>query len=464
MNNFFVRNLEALVVIFLILLCPANSIAQSEKEQIEALKKRIEEIERQNQEQIDMLKEQIDALEAGRQADQRKTAELIAAEKEQDKDVWYKNFMAKYDKGLVFESDSGNYKMRFRIQGQFQLSVNDTDKELTSTNFQVRRLRLKWDGNAFRPWFLYTVQIDAVDDVILRDLYFTFAYQKQIAPRVGQFKVPFGREELNSSTALQLVERSIVDDEFGLGRDRGIVLLGGLGANNNFSYSAGVFNGDGRNGTSVDSNLLYAGRIQLGLGGEDFKFDANDQFATAKAYQIVPNFAKAPTFVIGAAAAAIPGLNCDRKTPDNDTCDRIAELGFPQSDYTTITGDVSFKMPYLNVQGDYYGRWLNPETGAQDTAYDQGFDVQGGVFIVPKTVEIAGRFSFIDYDTSSGVVPGGVSTQDKTWATTPGLNYYMSHDHRWKIQLDYSFIRNEFTLDTPDVDENIFRAQLQAYF
>jgi len=40
----------------------------------------------------------------------------------------------------------------------------------------------------------------------------------------------------------------------------------------------------------------------------------------------------------------------------------------------------------------------------------------------------------------------------------------MSHDHRWKIQLDYSFIRNTFTEGASDIDENIFRAQLQAYF
>lgn len=459
-----VNNAEALVIFFLILLFPLSSYAQSTKQQIEELKKQIEIIQLQNQKQIEELRKQIENLQSERAADQEKIAEIKTSQETVDKGAWYNNFLAKYDKGLVFQSDDGNYKMRFRIRGQFQLSVNDTDEELVATNFRVRRLRLQWDGHAFRPWFLYTLAIDPTDSSILRDLYFTFAYEKKIAPRVGQWKVPFSYEEILSSATLQLVEKSIVNDQFTLGRDRGVALLGGLGANNHFSYQFGVFNGDGRNGTSVDSNLLYAGRVQLGLGGDDFKFDANNQFPTAKSYDIVPNFAKVPTFTLGAAASALPGLNCDRKTPDGGVCDRIAELGFPQSNFTQITADANFKMPFFNIEGYYVGRWLSPDSGPQDTAYDQGFNVQGGVFLLPKMIEVAGRFSFIDYDTASGVVPAGVSVSDTQWALTPGLNYYISHDHRWKIQVDYSFIRNTFTEGAPDIDQNIFRAQLQAFF
>jgi len=463
MKNFLVRNIEAVVIMLIVLYYPVSSHAQSTKQQIEELKKQIEIIQLNNQKQIEELKRQIEALESERVTSRQNIAEVSEKRKE-DEDVWFKKFIAKYDKGLTFQSDDGNFKMRFRIQGQFQLSVNDTDQELTSTDFRVRRLRFKWDGHAFKPWFLYTVVLEATDDIILRDLYFTAVYKKEIGPRFGQFKVPFYREQLTSSTSLQLVDRSIVNDEFTLERDLGATLLGGIGDGTHFSYQAGVFNGDGTNGTSVDSNLLYAGRIQLGFGGEGSKFDANDQFPAAKAYEIVPNFAKNPTLVAGASIAAIPGLNCDRKTPGGDVCDRIQELDFPQSNFTTITGDVNFKTARFSIEGEYVGRWLAPDSGPQDTAYDQGFNVQGGVFLLPSTIEVAGRYSFIDYDTSSGVIPLDISVQNMSWALTPGLNYYISHDQRWKIQIDYSFIRNTFTEDSPNIDENIFRAQLQAYF
>lgn len=443
---------------------PAN--AQSTKQQLEELKQQINAIQQQSQQQIEQLQKKVEMLETAREVDK----ERIVTMEEENRDAWWQTFKAKYHDGLTFESDNGNFKMRFRIRGQFRLTVDQQDDRHpeTSTNFKVQRLRFKWDGHAFKPWFLYLVQVNIPDGADLRDMYFTAAYDNNIMPRVGQWKVPFGRDELNSSSALQFVDRSIVNEQFGLGRDRGAALMGGFGPNYNFSYSGGVFNGDGRNGTSTDSNLLYAGRIQLGVGGGDNKkFKANSSYATGGAYGLVPNFAKAPTFVVGAAIATLPGLNCTRKTPDGSTCERIEELGYDRANFTTITGDVNFKMPIFDVQGSYYGRWINPKQNGidQDTAYDQGFNAQAGVFLMPKTVEIAGRFSWVDYDTSSGVLPPGVgAVRDTSWAVTPGISYYISHDHRWKVQLDYSYIRNEFTENEPNENENVFRTQLQAYF
>ena len=451
-----------LVALIIVPFFSVDSHAQSTKAQIQELKQQIDAIQQQNQQQIQQLQQQIELMENARAADQ----EAITQMKEEEKDAWYNKFKAQYKKGLTFQAGD-MFKMRFRIRGQFRLTVDDPDDGLTSTNFSVARLRLKWDGYAFKKWFLYTVQVNIPDDLDLRDMYFTAAYDNNIMPRVGQWKVPFGRQELTSSSALQFINRSIVNDEFGYGRDRGVALMGGLGPKYNFSYSGGVFNGDGRNGTSVDSNLLYAGRIQLGVGGGDKKkFKANSSYATGSQYSIKPNFAKAPTFVVGAAIGAIPGLNCDRKSPDGDQCDRYDELGLVQADLTTITGDISFKMPIFNIEGSYYGRWINPdETGiTQDTAYDQGFNVQGGVFFMPKTLEVAGRWSYIDYDTSSGVLPPDAgSVRDSTWELAPALNYYISHDHRWKIQAEYEFKRSEFT-EGSDEDDNRVSLQLQAYF
>lgn len=197
-----------------------HSSAQSESEQIEALKKQIEEIERRNREQIEELKRKVERLETERAADKEKLEEVVVKQEESG-DAWYDKLKAEYKKGLTFESDDGNFKMRMRLLGQFQLSVNDTDGEDTATNFDVRRLRVKWDGHAFRPWFLYTVQIETTEDPVLLDAYFDFAYYTKLVPRAGQFKVPFNREELNSSSSLQFPERSIVNGEFSYGCDRG---------------------------------------------------------------------------------------------------------------------------------------------------------------------------------------------------------------------------------------------------
>ncbi len=464
-----VQRIAFLFIVSLLLMpmISTDAKAQSTRQQLKELKQQMEEMQRQHQQQMEALQQKIEVLENARMADQEQMDAVKESVKENE-DAWYNQFKAKYKKGLTFESKDKNFKMKMRLRGQFRATIDQKDNRdpETSTNFSVQRLRIKWDGHAFRPWFLYTVQLGAKDSVTLRDMYFTFAYNKSFAPRVGQFKVPFGRQELNSSSALQFVDRSIVNDEFGWGRDRGMVILGGLGPMYNFSYSGGVFNGDGRNGKSVDSNMLYAGRLQVGFGGEGDKFKANSSFATGSAYSITPNFAKKPTFTFGAAIGGIPGLDCDRKTPDNDVCDRMqGTLGTAVGDVITITGDVNFKMPIFNVQGSYYGRWIDPDISTQDRAYDQGFNIQTGVFLMPKTIEVAGRFSYIDYDTSAGILPPDAeSVQDTVWTLTPAFSYYISKDHRWKIQLDYTYKRREFTNGAPDVNENQFRAQLQAYF
>ncbi len=449
-----------------------KQVAQS-KSQIEELKQQIDEIQRQNQQQIQQLQEKIQQLEAERAADKEQVEKAVA----EDKDAWYKKFKAGYNKGFFLESDDGNYSMRMRLRTQFQFSVNNTDNKETgekdtATDFNIRRFRIKWDGHAFRPWFNYVAQISADNNgnFQLRDAYFDAAYNTQIFPRVGQNKVPFNREELTSSSSLQLVERSIVNEEFAWGRDRGVGLYGQLF--DMLTYGAGIYNGDGRNGNSVDSNLLYVGRLQLNPCCGKLKY-ASESFPIGGAYKMEPmNFKeKEPLFAFGAAFAALPGLNIDQKTPDPPIDDRFDQLGIQFGDVYAVSADAQFKYQIFSITGEYDGRWIKPQ-GANEaavfpvsdlsTAYDQGFRVQGGIFIVPHLVELAARWAYVDYDSETGLDPEE-RQPDKSWQVTPGINIYLSHDNRWKIQLDYNYIKNEFTTGA-DTNENIFRAQLQAYF
>ena len=42
-------------------------------------------------------------------------------------------------------------------------------------------------------------------------------------------------------------------------------------------------------------------------------------------------------------------------------------------------------------------------------------------------------------------------------------NYYLSGNHKWKVQVDYTFQREE-DLAGVESDESMVRAQVQAYF
>ena len=83
-------------------------------------------------------------------------------------------------------------------------------------------------------------------------------------------------------------------------------------------------------------------------------------------------------------------MNIDRKTPDGSIANRMEELGVTVADVTSITVDMNFKTQLFNIQSTYMGRWINPEEGGAGTAYDQGFNIQSGVFLMPETLEFAG--------------------------------------------------------------------------
>jgi phosphate-selective porin OprO and OprP len=417
--------------------------------------------------------------------DDPETKEELSAEHDESGDAHHGNFLSKpkaiynyfrshYDDGLVFESKNGNFRIRARTRVQVQFSVTDEDTNSTDTDFFLRRLRLKLDGHAFRPWLKYVLQLsrdniklDQLGDasgIQLKDAYIDAVYFKKIFPRVGQFKVPFNREELNSSTSLLFVERSIVNTEFAYARDRGVSLYGFLGKH--IVYGAGVFGGAGiqgtEEGTAIGSNL-FAGRVQLNFGGT-LKY-SNGSFPSGGDYKLVPDFTKVPVFELGAALVGIPDLDIRGKTPDSGALvERFDELGIVRGGVVSIAADASYKLPGYNIEASYLGRWIDPDEGGGETVYDQGFRIQTGVFLVADLIEIAGRWAYILYDTSPEAVGAEEVLIDTSFELTPGINIYFSKNNNWKVQLGYSFIYNTFTQGVPDEDQKVLRIQFQAYF
>lgn len=95
-----------IITMFLMSFFGMNSRAETQREQIEALKKQIEEIQRQNQRQIEELRKQsqeqieglqrkVEELEAGRkEPEQKKIDDLVTTKKNQEKDASWKNFIS----------------------------------------------------------------------------------------------------------------------------------------------------------------------------------------------------------------------------------------------------------------------------------------------------------------------------------------------------------------------------------
>jgi phosphate-selective porin OprO and OprP len=78
---------------------------------------------------------------------------------------------------------------------------------------------------------------------------------------LGQFKTPFGFEQLASDTRLLTIERALSNDRLTVSRQIGLGLAGDL-SGKRLAYSMGLFNGNGVNtGVSDNDAMMYAGRL-----------------------------------------------------------------------------------------------------------------------------------------------------------------------------------------------------------
>ena len=180
-------------------------------------------------------------------------------------------------KGITFRPKSNWFSltMRFRMQNLLALSFDD-DFTLTKTEARVKRLRLRFDGYIYSPKLVYSVQLGFTsydteplpggDMNIVRDAIVYYVPNATWNIGFGQTKIKANRARINSSSALQFVDRSIVNSEFNLDRDFGFFGEYNMRHGEGFNLSAkgSVTLGEGRNwGSSPTGGLAYTGRQEL---------------------------------------------------------------------------------------------------------------------------------------------------------------------------------------------------------
>ena len=337
----------------------------------------------------------------------------------------------KYNKGIVFKTADDHYTMKLNARFHGIFSYSNPDKGESKSTFRTRRARILAGGNLFAPWLKYSTQITLEgSEASLRDGYLEASYYKWMTPRLGQYKVPFDREFLDGGFNLQLIDRSIASSEFAIQRDVGLQVSGKkiLGA---FDYDVGIFNGSGANRNNVDNDYIYVGRLVWGpFGAYPYSESAVDNPSSQK-------------FALGIAGAYMPGLDPGERSTLAGNLGKTSILPV-ESDVALMTADLAYKYRNFSLMSGYYYRNIDP--GAATTFGEQdawGVYLQGGVFIVPKHFEVAGRYSRIDPDN-----PEKISDNEKTEYTI-GLNYYFS-GHSVKTGINYSL----FTTDKQSGDED----------
>ena len=323
----------------------------------------------------------------------------------------------------------------------------------------------------------------------LMDMNFTSTHFKWANVQLGQYKVYFNRSQINSTASMQFADRSLVQDAFtasGLDRrDIGITIM-----NDEelfpINYYVGVFNGAGpsfnrlgsfgseeatidcpggqtsgnpfpspascpANQRNLNANtrfdvdrLLYVARLNVNILGRPGYGEGDIAYSEKPKLAIGGGFAWNPAVNTSSDNAFVgldlANLNIRRQLA---AFGNGRQLGIGIVDYATYAIDGVFKYRGFSLQGEAYFKNINrhekglPCMNAACTATAPntfgnatGFYVQSGYYLIPRTLEVAGRFSYWDPDTHS--------TNDLIRQTDASLNWFLNGTYDHQIMVTYS--------------------------
>lgn len=328
------------------------------------------------------------------------------------------------DGKTTIKSKNAQLVLSNRLQLRFTEQMPEVGDDKGS--FRVRRGKTKFEGWVYTKDLTYELQLNWPDtNNPLEDANVNYDFtkgKKAFQLKAGQFKVPFGRQELTSSGSQQFVDRSAVSNTFARGRDIGVQLWGTpLGGK--LDWRVGAFNGNGRTVSSNDNDKLqYNARLTFQPFG-DVKYSESDFESSDK--------------LLFAIAGNWESNNRQGATSNNDV------------DREIVGGDVALKFKGFSLFAELFEATDDPEAGADRDL--SGFHAQAGYFIVPKRFEIAARLAELDLNDAID--------NDEQEERGVALNYFLNK-HAHKLQLDYRQLENKAT----GREDDEIRLQYQIIF
>jgi phosphate-selective porin OprO and OprP len=292
-----------------------------------------------------------------------------------------------------------------------------------NNRFFLRRARIFASGT-FAEDFSFKLETDLGTNSISNravvvgqgtDMFVAWTKYPASSFRLGQFKTPFGYEQITSDTKIYTIERSLPNDRLTIGRQIGAMMFGDL-AEKRLSYGVGIYNGTGTN-TSIGDNQhsLAVGRV------------AGVLLDTTSGVNKVKLTAGANYF--GTMDKANPTLG------------------------TTFTGhkygsglDAQLVFGPAEIQAEWLQNELHPVTGAATEA--TGWALLGAYSLTPKWQGVV-RYETFDSNTATG------NTTTEVW--TLGINYLIKGDD---LKLSLNYLSGQQPDPTPQGDRLIGRMQL----
>ena len=335
------------------------------------------------------------------------------------------------DGKTTIEHKLGTVGISNRLQVRFTQEMPEVGDDVGS--FRIRRMKTKLDGWVYDKDLTYELQLNWPDTANpLEDANINYDFtegKKAFQLKAGQYKVPFGRQQLTSSGSQQFVDRSIVSDEFARGRDIGMQVWG-LPMGGKLDWRVGVFNGAGRTVSRNDNDKYQTNARVTWQPFGDVKYSEGDFDSTG-----TPLFAVAGQYESNerpvAAAGSTPAHTADREI---------------------VGGDVVFKFKGFSLFGEIFDASTDRSGTVSDFDHD-GWSVQAGYFVIPQKLEVALRLAELD--------PNANVADNEREESGVAIGYFFNK-HNHKLQADYRQIETQSPGNSVTNDE--LRVQYQLIF
>lgn len=346
--------------------------------------------------------------------------------------------------GFFIGSADGNFRLEVSGEIQARMALNNqpsanrvppNDSPSSEYGFEMRRVKLGFDGNILDPSWTYKIRMgfnqnspitqtseisqNTVNTFVLEQAYIRKDFGNGFSITSGQWKSNFNYEESVSSTDQQFVERTLINQYFNTKWIQGVQLeyqTANVRANINYNDGGGNRNvgvASLSNDPGMNVEWATAGRVELKLAGEWKQFrevmsfrgsDDGIQIATAYNWQ---------------RGGSNNGLNGDFVGNSEGV-----NLSYT-ADFNARFSGASFFAAFLG--NTFYSR---PDGAAPVNSY--GAVVQGGYFL-SEDVELAARWEWLNVsggttDINAGLDPGRASAINAQHFSiyTVGANYYIS--------------------------------------
>ena len=450
-NKYSSRTVFVICLLLLATVGPLAAATASESDRLEKLERAVEQLQKRNAE----LEAEVSSLKG-------KQTAVIPEGKMKTKIISEgKTYVEKVvEEKLPLYVQQRGPELKLVLGGFIQVNFEDGDvsafegrfgQTAIDDRFRLRRARINLTGD-YAEQFDFKMEGDFGQSdgtsgnrtaFSATDIWVNYHQFPAAQVKIGQYKAPFGLEQLTPDTSLLTIERTLPTGAITPDRQIGAELWGKPFTNfwpeqkDLLTYYAGIFNGNGRNITVNDNNnFMFVGRLEL----QPFK----DVFGKG-------SFLKFGGDVLNSRDEQGVNISQSSNLLVNDD-GSLSPFVLPSADERTAWSvDAWLRMGPFDLIGEYLqehveGRTVNGVPPAFSNFTTDGFYVTGAYYFIPKKLQAVVQWQYLN---------PGQRGNDGLYSILGGLNYYI-HGDDLKFMVNYVHTWSDFRQANPEFGEDQF--------